>query len=282
MYGCEIWTLEKGWGEKNWQFWTVMLVKILNCKEIEPVKPNGNQSWIFIGGLTDAEADTPVLWAPDAKSQLSRKDPDVGKIEDRKRRGYRGWDGWLATLTWWTWVCAGSRRWWRTGRPGMLQSMGSQRVNVTEWLNNNNPSDLCLSVVVLERIFLSNHFKSLFHTHQFSSVQSLRVQSLSQEDPLEKAMATHSSTLAWKIPWMEEPGGEQSTGLQRVRHDFTFTFTLNILWHGLSLGLEWKLTFSSPVATAELSKLAEILTAVLKQHHLLGLEIALLEFHHLH
>ena len=52
------------------------------------------------------------------------------------------------------------------------------------------------------------------------------VQSLGQEDPLEKEMATHSSTLAWKILWMEKPGGLQSMGLQRVRHDFTFTFIL--------------------------------------------------------
>ena len=51
------------------------------------------------------------------------------------------------------------------------------------------------------------------------------VQSLGQEDPLEKEMATHSSTRAWKIPWMEEPGGLQSTGSQRVGHNFTFTFT---------------------------------------------------------
>ena len=50
-----------------------------------------------------------------------------------------------------------------------------------------------------------------------------------QEDPLEKEMVTHSSILAWRIPWMEEPGGPQSTGSQRVRHDFTFTFTFNYL-----------------------------------------------------
>ena len=50
-------------------------------------------------------------------------------------------------------------------------------------------------------------------------MQETRVQSLGQEDPLEKEMATHSSTLAWRIPWAEEPGGLQSTGLQRVRHD---------------------------------------------------------------
>ena len=50
-------------------------------------------------------------------------------------------------------------------------------------------------------------------------VQETWVQSLGQEDPLEKEVATHSSILAWRIPWTEEPGGLQSTGSQRVEHD---------------------------------------------------------------
>ena len=52
----------------------------------------------------------------------------LGKIEGRRRRGWQGWDGWMASPTWWTWVWANSRRWWRTGKPGVLQSMRSQRV----------------------------------------------------------------------------------------------------------------------------------------------------------
>ena len=47
--------------------------------------------------------------------------------------GDRGWDGWMASLTEWTWIWANSRRWWRTGKPGMLQSMGSQRVR-RDWV----------------------------------------------------------------------------------------------------------------------------------------------------
>ena len=58
----------------------------LDCKEIQPVHPKGDQSRVFIGG-TNAEAETPILWPPEAKSQLIRKDPDTGKIEGRKRRG---------------------------------------------------------------------------------------------------------------------------------------------------------------------------------------------------
>ena len=67
---------------KNWCFWPVVLGKALErtwgCKEIQPVHPKGNQSWIFIG-RTDAEAETPVLWPPDVKNWLIWKDPDAGK-----------------------------------------------------------------------------------------------------------------------------------------------------------------------------------------------------------
>ena len=75
---------------KNWYFWTVVLEMTfespLDCKEIQPVHPKGNQSWIFIGGA-DVEAETPILWPPDVKSRLICKDPDAGKIEGRRRRG---------------------------------------------------------------------------------------------------------------------------------------------------------------------------------------------------
>ena len=99
---------------KNWCFWTVVLEKTLesplDCKEIQPVNPKGNQSWIFIG-MTDAEAETTILWPPDAKNRL---------IEGRMRRDDREWDGWMASLTsvmpyhYWTtdmMVCAGDKHW---------------------------------------------------------------------------------------------------------------------------------------------------------------------------
>ena len=59
------------------------------------------------------------------------------------------------------------------------------------------------------------------------AMQETQVHSLGQEDPLEKEMATHSSILAWEIPWMEEPGELQSMGLQRVEHD---SMTKHILY----------------------------------------------------
>ena len=72
----------ESWAPKNWCFWTVVLEKTLesplDCKEIQPVHPKGNQSWVFTG-RTDVEAETPILWPPDAKSWLIWKDPDAGK-----------------------------------------------------------------------------------------------------------------------------------------------------------------------------------------------------------
>ena len=79
-----MWELDykDSWVQKNWCFWTMVLEKTLesslDCKEIQLVHPQGNQSWIFTG-RTDAEAETPILWPPDVKNWLIRKDPDAGK-----------------------------------------------------------------------------------------------------------------------------------------------------------------------------------------------------------
>ena len=145
-----MWELDytETWALKNWYFWTVVLEKTLesplDCKEIQPVHPKGNQSWIFIG-RTDAEAETPILWPPDAKNWLIGKDPDTGKdwrreekrmIEDRMVL--------MASLTQWTWVWVNFRSWWWTGRPGMLQSMGLQRVG-HNWATELNWIYSCIS-----------------------------------------------------------------------------------------------------------------------------------------
>ena len=102
-----MWELDhkESWALKNWCFWTVVLEKTLespsDCKEIQPVNPKGNQSWIFIG-RTEAEAETPTLWPPDAKNWLIWKDLDAGKRLKAGEGDYRGWDGWMASPTWWT------------------------------------------------------------------------------------------------------------------------------------------------------------------------------------
>ena len=86
-----MWELDhkEGWGPKNWYFQLVVLEKILegplDSKEIKPVNPKGNKSWIFIG-RTDAEAEAPVLWPPDVNSQLIGKDPDTGKDWGQEKR----------------------------------------------------------------------------------------------------------------------------------------------------------------------------------------------------
>ena len=87
-----LWELDhkESWVQKNWCFGTVVLEKTLesplDCKEIQPVHPKGNQSWIFTG-RTDAKAETPILCPPDAKNWLTGKTLMLGKIEGRKRRG---------------------------------------------------------------------------------------------------------------------------------------------------------------------------------------------------
>ena len=132
-----MWELDykENWVSKNWCFWTVVLEKTLesplDCKEIKPVIPKGNHSWIFIG-RTDAEVETPLLWPPDAKSWLIGINPDAGKGGGGD---VRGWGGCMASLTRWTWVWASSGSWWWTGKPSVLQSMGSQESDMTDWLN---------------------------------------------------------------------------------------------------------------------------------------------------
>ena len=120
-----------GWEPKNWCFWTVVLEKtlesLLDCEEIPPTHPKGNQSWIFIGRTDEAEA--PILWPPDAKNWLIGKEPDAGKDWRQEEKGMTedevvGWHHRLDGHEFW--VSFGT--WWWTGKPAVLQSMGTQRV----------------------------------------------------------------------------------------------------------------------------------------------------------
>ena len=137
-----MWELDykESWALKNWYLWTVVLEKTLesplDCKEIQPVHPKGNQPWIFTG-RTDVEAETPILWPPDEKN-WQEKTLMLGKTEGRIGKGDdRGWFGWMASPTRWTWLWAGSGNWWWTRRPGVLQSMESQRVG-HDWVTELN------------------------------------------------------------------------------------------------------------------------------------------------
>ena len=141
-----MWELDhkKGWALKNWCFWTVMLDKTLesplDCKEIKPVNPKGNQLWIFTG-RTGVEVEAPILWPPDAKSRLIGKDPVAGKDWRQVEKGMTEDEiSWMASLTWWTWVWTHSRSSWWTGKPGMLQSMRWQRVGLN-WVTEQTELD---------------------------------------------------------------------------------------------------------------------------------------------
>ena len=95
----------ENWVLKNWCFGTVVLEQTLesplNCRDIKPDNPKGNQSWIFIG-RTDVEAEVPILWPPDTKNWLTGNDPDAGRLKAGGEGDDRGWDGWMASLTQWT------------------------------------------------------------------------------------------------------------------------------------------------------------------------------------
>ena len=137
---------KESWAPKNWCFWKVVLEKSLesplDCKEIQPVHPKGNQSWILIG-RTDAEAESSILCPLDVKSWLIGKDPAAGKDWRQEKNRMTedemvGWHHWLDGHEFEQGWC-----WWWTGRPGVLQSVGSQRIRhdwVTElnWLKSEH------------------------------------------------------------------------------------------------------------------------------------------------
>ena len=126
MYRSERWTIKK---VESWRIDAFLLGKTLESpldwKEIKPVSSKENQSQIVIG-RTNAEVKFPILWPPDAKNQLIGKDPDAGKDSRQKEKGTTVDE--MASQTRWPWVWASSGSWWWTGRPGVLLSMGSQRV----------------------------------------------------------------------------------------------------------------------------------------------------------
>ena len=134
-----MWELDykESWALKNWCFWTVVLEKTLqsplDCKEIKPVNPKGNQLWIFIGRnwCWSWNSNSLVTWCEEL-THLKRpwfwaRFKEGGEGDDR------GWDGWMALPTRWTWVWISSRSWWWTGKPGVLQSMGSQGRTLSDW-----------------------------------------------------------------------------------------------------------------------------------------------------
>ena len=129
--------LKEGWMLKNWCFQTVVLEKTLesslDSREIKLVNLKGNQPEYSLEGLM---LKLKFQWFGHLMQRADSLENTqvLRKIEGRRKGDRR--DGWIASLTQWTWVWADSRKWWRTGKPGVLQSMGSQRIT-WQWLNNH-------------------------------------------------------------------------------------------------------------------------------------------------
>ena len=197
----------------------------LDSKEIKLVNPKGNQPWIFIGG-TVVEAKAPILWLPDVKSQLTGKDPDAGKdwrqekgtTEDEmvgKHHQLNGHEseqipgdgdgqGSLLCCSPWGRKELDTTEWWNT-----TTTMCKWITFLCTW---DTASHLYLNIIYIlrKKLRIELPLRSSYPTSGASlvaqrlkhlpGIQETQVQSLGQEDPLEKEMATHSSTFAWRIP----------------------------------------------------------------------------------
>ena len=137
QYRCENWIIKKAEHQRIDAFemwcWGRCLQSPLDSEEIQPVHPKGDQSWVFTG-RTDAgwNSNTLATWCEEL-THLKRPWCWEG-LKAGGEGDNRGWDGWMASPIQWTWVWVNSRSWWWTGKPGVLQSMGSQRVG-DDWVN---------------------------------------------------------------------------------------------------------------------------------------------------
>ena len=194
-----MWELDckESWVLKNWCFWTVVLEKTLesplNNQETQPSSPKGNQPWLFTG-RTDAEA--PILWPPDVKSWLFRKDPDAGKDWRQEEKGtteHEMLDGISSSMDV---SLSKPQEWWWTGKPDMLQSIVKhERVTEVNWTE-----------------YYSVGFSDEQTVKNLPAMQETQFQPLGQENPLEKEWLP--CILPLRIPWTGKPGRLQSMGLQ--------------------------------------------------------------------
>ena len=161
-------TSEKGTVSISWEFywlcrkWSIIVYVAGIPKNLPSGKVLSLGDFrVYFFGRNDAKAETPVLWPPHAKSWLIGKDWCWEGFGAGGEGDDRGWDGWMASLTWWTWVWVNSGSWWWTGRPGVLQFMGSQRVR-HDWVTELNWPELraYFYVIFKAQILLHSRFKA--------------------------------------------------------------------------------------------------------------------------
>ena len=153
-----MWELDykESWASKNWCLWIVVLVTTLenplHCKEIKLVNPKENQSWIFI--WADAEAETPILWPPDAELTYWKIPWCWERLKAGREGTNRGWGGWMASSTLWTWVWVSSWKWWSTGKPGMPPYIGVQSWSwLSDWTKTMFVTGI-LSEIPVQSLFI--------------------------------------------------------------------------------------------------------------------------------
>ena len=182
---------KESWAAKKWCFGIVVLEKTLenplDTKEIKAVHPKGNQSLIFTGG-TDVEAEAPIYWSPDAKSQLIGKDSDAGKDWGQEEKGMTedemvGWHHWLDGHELEQAPGVGDGQ----GSLACYNPWGCKELDMTEWLNELNWTWVWASLVTQT-------------VKNPPAVWETWVQSLGWEDPMEEGMAARSSILVWRVP----------------------------------------------------------------------------------
>ena len=129
MYGCESWTIKKAECQRIDELWcwrrllrVPWTARRSNQSILKEISPEYSLEGLML--KLKLQYFGHLMWRTDSLEKTLM----LGKVEGIGEEDDRGWDGWMASLTWWTWICASSRSWWWTGKPGVLQSMGSQRV----------------------------------------------------------------------------------------------------------------------------------------------------------
>ena len=228
-----MWELDnkESWVPSNWCFWTAVLEKTLesplDCKEIQPVHPKGNQSWIFIG-RTDADAETPILWPPDAKNWLIGKDPDAGKDWRQEEKGMTEdemvrWHHWLSGHEFEKAPGVGD------GQGGLVCCSPSSRKesDMTKWFNwtedpAENPSESYKGLTAFPERSQEGTGRCCpkvnSQRQEFFSVFWNQCDETEFFDETRWTWIWANSERLWR---REELGMLQSMGSQRVRHDWT-------------------------------------------------------------